>query len=517
MSHALEFTGLTKSFGGARALDSVDFSVDHGEIHGLLGENGSGKSTLIKVLAGYHAPEDGELTVDGEPIELPLRPGQSTELNLNFVHQDLGLIPSLNVVDNLFLTQADSSHRPWYISWGQQRRKARQVFERYGIAMEPRALVGELTPMQRALLAIVRAVEDMRGDQNGDGGGRRGVLVLDEPTVYLPKNEIDQLFELVRSIAEEGSSIIFVSHDLDEAREITDRITVLRDGRVVGTAISEETSPAVLVEMIIGRTLQSLHAMDDVVSKKPVRASISGLVGDILDDVSFEAHEGEVLGLTGLAGSGFEFVPYFLYGARQASAGELTVDGRTRSLVEVTPADSLANDVALLPADRLQDGCVGSLPISENLALPVLGGYFKNAHLDRRRMLGDASELLDSYDVRPREPRMIYGQLSGGNQQKAMMARGLRTDPTVLLLHEPTQGVDVGARQNIFELIREATSSGAAVICSSSDYEQLGIICDRVLIFAGGRITTELVGADVTKERIVEQCYRTAVGARDDG
>ena len=515
MSHALEFTGLTKTFGGARALDRVNFTVDHGEIHGLLGENGSGKSTLIKVLAGYHAPEEGQLTVDGAPIELPLRPGQPTALNLNFVHQDLGLIPSLNVVDNLFLTQADSSHRPWYISWTQQRRRARQVFERYGIAMEPRALVGELTPMQRALLAIVRAVEDMRGDANGSG--RRGVLVLDEPTVYLPKNEIDQLFELVRSIAAEGSSIIFVSHDLDEAREITDRITVLRDGRVVGTVVSEETSPAILVEMIIGRTLESLHAMEDVVSQKPVRASISGLVGDILEDVSFEAHEGEVLGLTGLAGSGFEFVPYFLYGARTAVAGELTVDGKTRILAEVTPADSLANDVALLPADRLEDGCVGSLPVSENLALPVLGGYFKNARLDRRRMISDARGLLDTYDVRPREPRLIYGQLSGGNQQKAMMARGLRTDPTVLLLHEPTQGVDVGARQNIFELIRAATSDGAAVICASSDYEQLGIICDRVLVFADGQIKTELVGAEVTKERILEQCYRTAVGARDDG
>ncbi len=515
MSHALEFTGLTKTFGGARALDRVDFSVDYGEIHGLLGENGSGKSTLIKVLAGYHPPEEGSLAVDGEPIDLPLRPGQAKELNLSFVHQDLGLIPTLDVVDNLFLTQQDSSHSAWYVSWGQQRRRARDVFERYGIEIAPRTLVGELSPMQRALLAIVRAVEDMRRDQNG--AGRRCVLVLDEPTVYLPKNEIDQLFELVRNIAAEGSSIIFVSHDLDEALEITDRITVLRDGRVVGTVVSEETRPAQLVEMIIGRRLETLHGTDDIALKKPVRAAASGLVGERLSDVSFEAHEGEVLGLSGLAGSGFESVPYLLYGARPAAGGELAVDGRRRELINVTPAGSLANGVALLPADRLRDGCVGSLPISENLALPALGGYFANGRLDLRRMLRDAYRLLETYDVRPREPRMPYGQLSGGNQQKAMMARGLRTEPTVLLLHEPTQGVDVGARQNIFELIRSAAAGGAAVICSSSDYEQLGLICDRVLIFADGEIVRELVGAEVTKDRILEQCYQTAVGAVNSG
>ena len=515
MSHALHFTNLTKSFGGARALDSVDFSVDYGEVHGLLGENGSGKSTLIKVLAGYHVPEEGELTVGEESIELPLRPGQTKELSLSFVHQDLGLISSLDVVDNLFLTQQESSDRPWFISWGRQRRKAREIFDRYGIDIKPRAVVGELSPMQRALLAIVRAVEDMRDDHGGTG--RRGILVLDEPTVYLPKNEINQLFELVRSIAAEGSSIIFVSHDLDEALEITDRITVLRDGKVVGTAVSDDTTPARLVEMIIGRTLESLHATEDVVSTKPVRAAVSGLAGGLLNDVSFDAHEGEVLGLTGLAGSGFEMVPYFLYGARAAVAGELTHAGTTHDLTQVTPADSLAHDIALFPADRLEDGCVGSLPVSENLALPILGSYFENLRLDRRRMIKDADGLLETYDVRPRKPRMAYGQLSGGNQQKAMMARGLRTQPTLLLLHEPTQGVDIGARQNIFELIRAAANEDATVICASSDYEQLALICDRVLIFAGGEVVASLVGNEISKDRILEQCFRTAVGARDDG
>ena len=510
MSHALEFRGLTKSFGGARALDNVDFSVDRGEIHGLLGENGSGKSTLIKILAGYHVPDGGELTIAGTPVSLPLGPGQSRELNLSFVHQDLGLIPSLNVVDNLFLTQRKEDHRPWYISWRQQQRQAREILGQWQIDIDPRSPVGELSPMERALLAIVRAVEDMGGRHQSDGQ-LGGLLVLDEPTVYLPKNEIDQLFELLRSIAVAGSSIVFVSHDLDEALEITDRITVLRDGHVAGTVRSSETRPERLVELIIGRELTTLHALDDVGLRKPVRAGVRSLTGGLLRNVSLEVHEGEVLGLTGLAGSGFEDIPYLLYGAMPASAGTLSLDGVSSELSEATPARSLDAEMVLMPADRLQDGCVGSLSVGENIALPVLGEYFERGRLNRRRIITDAAHLMEEYDVRPRQPRMSYGEFSGGNQQKAMMARGLRTKPGLLLLHEPTQGVDVGARQNIFELIRRVAADGAATVCSSSDYEQLGLICDRVIIFANGEIVEELVGSDVTKERIVERCYATAV------
>lgn len=499
---ALAARGISKSFGGTQALDGVGLTVQTGEVHGLVGENGSGKSTLIKILAGYHAPDPGgELEVGGRPVALPLRPGEPRRLGLSFVHQDLGLIPSLSVLENIRLGELAAA-RGLRISWKDLQRRARDTLARYRIELDVTARVAELGPVERALVAIVRAAEEMPP--------RGGLLVLDEPTAFLPRRETDRLLTLVREIAASGASVLFVSHDLDEVRATTDRVTVLRDGRSLGTRPTGEVASEDLVELLVGRRLGGWRRAPRP-PKEGTAASVGGLSGAGVGDVSFDVRRGEVLGLTGLAGAGFADVVALLCGARSANAGRLTLDGTILDLSALTPAAALEAGIVFLPGDRHRDGGVDSLSVADNVTLPGLERYSKRGVLRRSRQLEDAWALLEEFDVRPRDPRLPYGALSGGNQQKALVAKWLGTEPRLLLLDEPTRGVDVGARRQIFGLIRSTAAADTAVVCASTDYEQLAAICDRVLVFAAGGIVGELAGNDLAAERIAEACY---VGAR---
>lgn len=506
----IQLNHISKTFGGVRALADVDLTIERGEIHGLVGENGSGKSTLIKILAGYHGPDHdgGALSVNGHPVRLPLRPGQFRQLGMSFVHQDLGLVPSLTVLENLRVGNL-SAPGGWRISWGRERERAQRVFEEFGVPIDPMAKVADLRPTDRARLAIVRAVEEIRAVDAGVGAGR-GLLILDEPTVYLPAAGKRQLYDLMREIASNRASVLFVSHDLDEVREITDRVTVLRDGRVRGTVVTAETTDDQLVNMIIGRQLKAMVVEHSDVQKRPADIAIEGLSGGFLHNVDIGIHKGEVLGLTGLLGFGFEEVPYFVFGARKPRRGSLSVDGRRYDLTAMTPTRALDAGIALLPADRQREGSVGSLTVADNVMLQVIDRYFLGLRLRRTNMTTDARGLLDKYDVRPRDPDRPYQTLSGGNQQKVLFAKWLQTRPALLFLHEPTQGVDVGARQEIFRVIRQAAGEGAAVVCVSSDYEVLATVCDRVVVFGRGNRLRELQGEEITKERIIEQCYALA-------
>jgi ribose transport system ATP-binding protein len=501
--------GLTKRFAGVVALDGVDLEVRRGEVHGLLGENGSGKSTLIKTLAGYHDVDGGTLEVSGKPVSLPLPPGRFRDLGMDFVYQDLGLIEGVSVLENLRLREIlESGAR---INWKEQRRRALEIFERYGLDLDPNAKIEEIRPVQRAQLAIIRAVEGMREGiaQNGLVGG---LLVLDEPTVFLPRREVEQLFALVREIAAGGSSVLFVSHDLDEIKEITDRVTVLRDGRLVGTVDTRATSKDDIVKMIVGRALSELEDGPHNRPREGVAASVRDLTGGAVKDVTFDVHEGEILGLTGLLGSGFEDVLYLLYGAEPAESGQLTLRGRTLDVTAMSPRRAIDNRITLIPADRQREGSIGSLSVADNLTAPLLDDYFVGGRLRRRRLHDRAREVIEKFDVRPRDPTLPYSALSGGNQQKVLLAKWLEIKPQLMLLHEPTQGVDIGARHQILATLQDATATGMSVICASSDYEQLAQFCNRVLIFGRGRLVRELIGDEVTKDRIVEQCYASAGG-----
>lgn len=508
----VELRGLTKSFGGAKALDGVDLTVLPGEVHGLLGENGSGKSTLIKILAGFHEPDDGTLSVNGVPVRLPLKAGEYRSLGFEFVHQDLGLIPTLSVTENLFLEQVAAPKNRFFMSWNRAATQAQQVFDKYGLQINPRSAVQDIRPVERALLAIVRALEGLAAER--EHGVERTLLVLDEPTVFLPQHEVSVLFDFVRQVAQRGSSVLFVSHDLDEVAEITDRISVLRDGHLAGTVVTNSTSKRQLVELIVGRELEELkpeHA--ETPTFRGVRMSVRGLHTRTLEDITFDLHEGEVLGLTGLVGSGYEDVVYAVYGATKSLAGWVSVSGTELWSPNLTPRAALKAGMALVPADRLRDGSIPTLSAADNINLLVLDDFFRAGRLRNRDLNAKAAELMEAYDVRPPRADLEYGSFSGGNQQKAMMAKWQQVEPAVLLLHEPTQGVDVGARQQIWDLIRRSTETSSTV-CASSDYEQLAAICDRVIVIARGRVAGQLTGSDLTKDRIANFCL-TQTGTPD--
>jgi ribose transport system ATP-binding protein len=495
----LELSGLSKRFGGAQALADVDLRVLPGEVHGLLGQNGSGKSTLLKVLSGFHEPDAGTLSVRGEPVQLPLAPGAFRALGFAFVHQDLALVSGLSVTENMFVSRLSRrGARP--IRWGRENRRAAQVLASYGLkGIDPAAPISRLTQMQRALVAVVRAVEELRHD-----GHQSALLVLDEPTAFLPRAGVDQLFGLVRELVRDGGSVLFVTHDLDEVREVCDRVTVLRDGRRAGTLDVAGTSADELVELIIGRRLEGRAREPRSLTERAGGLRARAVGGALVNGVDLHVAAGEVLGVTGLLGSGFEELVHILYGARPGT-GELQLDGVTLDLAAMTPRRAMDMGMAFVPADRPSEAVIGSLSVADNVTMTTLGRHRGALGLSRGRLRTAAAGLGDRYDVRPNRPELPVSALSGGNQQKAVLGKWLQTEPQVLILDQPTQGVDVGARQQIFAAIREAAARGAAVLCASADSEELAALCDRVLVLARGSVVGEITGDELTKEGIAEQ------------
>ena len=508
MSDALDIRNLSKRFGGAVALDAVSLVVGRGEVHGLLGSNGSGKSTLIKVLAGFHAPEPGaEIRLYDRKLDLPVSGARARAMGLAFVHQNLGLIPSLSVTENLFLGEFATSDA-WALDWSRLRARAAKIFRRFDVDLDPGAEVGALSAVQQALLAIVRAHEELR-HASEDHAERPGVLVLDEPTPFLPRAGVEQLFRLVRSCTATGASVIFVSHDVDEVREITDRATILRDGHLIDTVVTAETGHDAFVERIIGRDMERYGGHAKALQAAAPRVRVEDLAAPGLGPVSFDMAPGEILGITGLIGSGFERVPGLLYGARPGVGGRVEIDGRGLRLASLTPEEALARRIAFLPADRLGEAGVGSLPVGDNIAMPVYDRLRGPFGLTEGAIRHHAARMGAEAGVRPNVPALPLSALSGGNAQKVVLAKWLQTEPDLLLLEEPTQGVDVGARQQIWDALDATAARGAAILVASTDYDQLAQICHRVLIFARGAIVGELSGTALTKDTIAEHCYRS--------
>ncbi len=507
----LYLSNITKTFGGTRALDDVDIAIKPGEIHGLLGQNGCGKSTLIKVLAGFHEPDHGgKMWVNGERVKLPLYPGEYTEYGMSFVHQDLGLIPSLTVLENWTICEIALSGN-MHLNWNIHKTSAKDVFEKYGFAIKLDETVANLGPVQKAMLAILRAVEDIKSNKIAMKK-KRGLLILDEPTVFLPRSEVDVLFNLVRSIAAEGISVMFVSHDLDEVMELTDSFTVLRDGRNVGGGVTSEVSKDEIIEIILGKKLDKyqVQSKQKEEMEKLQSIHIQKIEGNIVKPSNIEIHKGEVVGITGLVGSGFEEIPYLLFGSNQKRAGLLEMNGKTYDLASFTPNMAVKANMALIPADRANHGAIGSLTVQDNMMMQVLG-KFKPMNLRHKLIRKKSEKLIDQYEIHPDDPMLGFSQLSGGNQQKVLLAKWIQETPEILILHEPTQGVDVGARQQLYRHIEKAAQQGSAVICCSSDYEQLEQICDRVLIMVKGKIVQELTGGEISKEKITQLCYDSEI------
>lgn len=507
----LYLSNVSKTFGTTKALSEVTLSIMPGEIHGLLGQNGCGKSTLIKILAGFHEPDKGgRLWINGEKVRLPLAPGEFESYGISFVHQDLGLINDLTVLENWTLGEMANTNN-FNIPWNKRKKEMLEVFEKYHLDLDPQEHIVNLSPVEKALLAILRAVVTIQSNDVVKAK-KRGVLVLDEPTVFLPKTGVDILFRLVREVTKEGISVIFVSHDLDEVMELTDRFTVLRDGKNVGHGVTKELEKDDVIRMILGKDLELYHVDQTETDKFTDEGTIhvSNLRGNVVYSESFDVRKGEILGITGLVGSGFEEIPLLLMGANDPlNQGMLEMEGERIDLSKFNPSQAVKHEIAMIPADRPNLGSILSLPIYENIMMQSHKHYHP-FNLQKKKMNEKATELVKDYEVHPDNIDLNLGQLSGGNQQKVLLAKWIQENPKLLILHEPTQGIDIGARQQVYKLIEDTVKeTNTSVICCSSSYEELEQICDRVLIMVQGQIIKELVGSEIAKETITRLCYET--------
>lgn len=497
---------LSKSFGSTRALDRVSLDVERGEVHALLGQNGSGKSTLIKILAGYFAPDAGSVAVGGEDVGLPLSPSELSRLGLSFVHQDLGLVDSMSVLDNLRLGRYETGFAQ-RIRWRSERLRARGLLARFDVSVDPDMPAGRLPQATKAVVAVLRALQDFEWLEDA------GLLVLDEPTAALPRHEVEILFRVIRRIREGGASVLFVTHRLQEVLEIADRVTVVRDGRRIDTLPTAGLDERTLIRLIVGRDVETLAAEHGPLADGQPLLAVRGLSGSVVENVSFAARKGEILGLTGLLGAGHDEVPYLLFGARAARAGEIELVGRP--VERASPHTMKEAGMGFLPADRQRLAGVPQATLRENVTLPTLERYCGPMRwIRRRREYRDVAALLERLQVHPPAPDRLLRTLSGGNQQKALLGRWLHADPHVLLLHEPTQGVDVASRQAIFATLRAAAETGMSVLYSSAEHEDLAQVCDRVIIFHEGRIVRELSGAALEPNVIADACYHVEPAAR---
>lgn len=507
VNRAISLRGFSKTFPGTKALADVNLELRPGEVHALIGQNGSGKSTLFKILAGIHAPDPGAgLTVRGTEVSLPIQPADLPRLGFSFVHQDLGLALSMSVLENMRAGYF-ATGRLGRIRWKDERLYVKRVLEDFGVGFDPSTPAADLSQAERAIIAIVRALQVRSGED-------RSLLVLDEPTAYLPPPDIARVFEAVRKLRASGVPILFTTHRLDEVKELADRASVLRDGRLVGTYAVDQVSERDLITALIGQDLGELYPDPPPGASPQVVLSAHGLCRHPVKDASFELRRGEVLGLTGLVGMGHDEVLDLLYGARTPARGEIEIDGERYP--SMTPRRALELGLGLLPANRQRDSGIPQASLKENVTMPVLGHrYFKGARLRHARERTDVASLLRRFEVRPSsDPDRLLATLSGGNQQKALLGKWMQIpNLRALLLHEPTQGVDIGSRKSIFEFIREAAAAGTAVVLATAEYEDLAHLCDRVLVMRYGEIVSELSGADLTEERIVHHCYQTEAAA----
>jgi ABC-type sugar transport system ATPase subunit len=489
---------LSKTFPGTKALDDVSLEIAEGEIHALVGQNGSGKSTLIKVLAGYHRADPGsQVWLNDEAFDVADTSNASHQ-RLRFVHQDLGLFLELNATDNLALRGEfllDPVHR---VRWKAQAELTRELLGRFDVDIDVSRPLSEATPVQRTIVAIAAALAGWEGGP--------GLLVLDEPTAVLPPHDVERLMEIVERVRSRGTSILYVSHRLDEVFRLADRVTVLRGGRVVATRPTEGLNSQLLAELMVGAGVDASFRADvPGGTTGPVVLRARDIRGRFLDGVDVELREGEILGIAGLPGSGRNELPYAIAGAMKDATGHLELDGCAP--IPVRKAQSL--DIPIVPADRAREASLAEFSVAENISVSVLSRVSRNGVVRRAAERKLIDKWMKTIEVTPGSERNPISTLSGGNQQKVIMARCLARDPRVLVLCEPTAGVDVGTRQAIYEFVAERAKAGLSLLVSSSDTGDLLAICTRVLVMCNGRVVRELTGAQITEQALLHAMEET--------
>ena len=486
----LEMKGIKKSFSGVYALSGIDFSLEQGEVHALLGENGAGKSTLIKVLGGIYQPDEGSIFIRGKEVRIRNVP-EARANGIGIIHQEIVLVPYLTVAQNLFLGREIAGPMKT-VDMGKTIDRAQEMIAALGVDIRADEYVENLTIAQQQMVEIVKAVSF-----NGD------IIVMDEPTSSLSNEEVEQLFEIIQRLKEQNVSIIYISHRMEELFRISDRVTVIRDGAYVGTRKTSETSPAELVAMMVGRDLSNFYARDyNDLEHAPVALEVKNLGSSLFHDVSFKVRKGEILGFAGLVGAGRSEIMESVFGARPYTDGKVIYQGREVHFTE--PMEAIRSGIAMVPEDRKKQGLVLGNSVSFNLTLASLHFYMNGIAVSESKRAQIIDHYVDSLKIKAASVDMEVAGLSGGNQQKVLLGRWLATKPEVLILDEPTRGVDVNAKYEIYLTINELAKQGIAIIMVSSELPEIINMCDNVCVVRGGKLVATLGKDGLTQEEIMK-------------
>jgi ribose transport system ATP-binding protein len=487
----LEMNGIQKRFHGVHALKNVHFDLNAGEIHALVGENGAGKSTLMKVLTGIYQPDEGEITYLDTPYHVK-NIGESQQLGISMIHQELNMMNHLTVAQNIFIGRESLSGKV-FIDDNEMNRKAQSLFDLLGIRIDPRTTLGNLTVGKQQMVEIAKAISrDCK------------LLVLDEPTAALTQTEIDELFKIMRDLKAKGIGMIYISHRMDEIKLISDRITVMRDGEYVGTVKTDSVTKDEIVNMMIGRVVyEDPKTQSEVAEDADVVLEVRNLCsGNTIKDVSFKLRRGEILGFAGLMGAGRTEVARAIFGADPIDSGEIYVNGKK---VEIkTPVDAVKHGIGYLSEDRKRYGLMLFKSVAENTAIASMDRYVSFGLIDDGKLKSEAMEYNQKLRTKTPSVDQILKNLSGGNQQKVIIARWLIQDSDILIFDEPTRGIDIGAKSEIYTLMNELSKQGKSIIMISSELVEILRMSDRVLVMCEGRKTGELDISEANQERILK-------------
>jgi rhamnose transport system ATP-binding protein len=478
---------VSKSFGGVRALQDVHFEIFAGEVHALLGENGAGKSTLIKIITGVHQPDTGEIFLNGNPVRFGST-REAQEHGIAAIYQEPSLFPDLDVAENIMVGRQPV--RRWGIDWKRLYQETGNLLGRLGLSIDPRTKARDLSVAQQQVVEIARALSI-----------NASVLIMDEPTSSLTLREVDELFAIVRQLRDAGTAIVFISHRLEELFSLADRVTTLRDGAYVGTREMADVTTEELIRMMVGRTLGELFPKQ-VVEAGDVALEVEGLgVEGAFSGVSFQLRRGEILGMSGLIGAGRTNVARAIFGTEPATAGTIKLNGKPVTIKN--PDTAMALGIGYVPEDRKEHGLVLGMSIADNITLPVLPRFARLGWLDEKQEFQAAAEGAQKLEVKMASVGQRAGQLSGGNQQKVVLAKWLGTQPGVLILDEPTRGIDVGTKAAVHRLMSDLAARGMAILMISSELPEILGMSDRILVMREGRLTGEFSRAEATQEKLM--------------
>ncbi len=490
MEYRLSMNNINKTFPGVQALSNVKLDLVPGEVHVLLGENGAGKSTLMKILAGVYPPDQGEILINGQKVVIN-NTGDAASLGISMIYQELNLIPDLTVVENIFINRELIQGWPGRYNWKEMNRQAGEILADLNLTIDPGNYIRDLSVAQQQMVEIVRSISS-----------NSQIIIMDEPTAALAEQEIAELFKQIKLLKEKTVSIIYISHRLPEVKEIGDRVTVLRDGKYVSTEDAKRVKTEQLIKMMVGRDIKEFFPKEDTEKGSEVLRVKNLKRKGVLDDISFSLQQGEVLGFAGLMGSGRTELMRAIFGADQGVEGKVYVKGT--ELVIDSPETAVKNGIALLTEDRKSSGLILNFAVYQNISLATLEKYAPRGVIDQKREKKRAGELVAALKIKTPGLETVVNSLSGGNQQKVILARWLYRNAEIIILDEPTRGIDVGAKVEIYQLINQLTKQGKAVIMVSSDLPEILSMSDRIAVMYEGKLNGILSREEAGPEKIMQ-------------